>query len=112
TLPFTIASHPPVEKELAEIRKNQVAYLKTLTGQDRVYTSIEGFGNTPEDYKVRIENSTVKAGMLITADRPLAKMALWSIRSVIAVEPFIDISAEPGSQLTWQYHYDYYTLPR
>jgi hypothetical protein len=50
--------------------------------------------------------------MLITADRPLAKMALWSIRSVIAVEPFIDISAEPGSQLTWQYHYEYYTLPR
>jgi hypothetical protein len=28
------------------------------------------------------------------------------------VEPFIDISAEPGSQMTWQYHYDYYTLPR
>jgi hypothetical protein len=112
TLPFTIASNPPIEKELAEIRKNQIVYLKTLQGQDRVYTSIEGFGNTPEDYKVRIENSTVKAGMLITADRPLAKMALWSIRSVIAVEPFIDISAEPGSQLIWQYHYDYYTLPR
>jgi hypothetical protein len=112
TLPFTIASHPPIDKELAEIRKNQVVYLKTLQGEDRVYTSIEGFGNTPEDYKVRIENSRVKAGMFITSDRPLAKMALWSIRSVIAAEPFIDISAEPGSQLTWQYHYDYYTLPR
>jgi hypothetical protein len=49
--------------------------------------------------------------MLITADRPLSKMSLWSIRSVIAVEPFIDISAEPGSQMTWQYHYEYYTLP-
>jgi hypothetical protein len=36
---------------------------------------------------------------------------LWSIRSVIAVEPFIDISVEPGSQSTWQYNYDYYTLP-
>jgi hypothetical protein len=111
TLPFAISSHPPVEKVLAEIRKNQVVYLKTLQGQDRVYTSIEGFGNTTDDYKVRIENSTVKAGMLITANRPLAKMALWSIRSVIAVEPFIDISVDPGSESTWQYNYDYYTLP-
>ena len=50
--------------------------------------------------------------MLITADRPVARMALWSIRSVIAVEPFIDISVDPGSQFTWQYHYEYYTLPR
>jgi hypothetical protein len=112
TLPFTIASDPPVEKDLAEIRKNQIVYLKTLEGQDRVYTSITGFGNNPEDYKVRIENSTVKAGMLITADRPVAKMGFWSIRSVIAVEPFIDIPVEPGSQLAWQYHYEYYTLPR
>src|SRR5271156_4900368 len=38
TLPFTIASNPPVEKELADIRKNQLVYLKTLEGEDRVYT--------------------------------------------------------------------------
>jgi hypothetical protein len=112
TLPFTIlADHPP-EDGLAELRKNQIVYLKTLQGQDRVYTSIAGFGNRSDDYKVRIENTNVKAGMTISADRPLAKMALWSIRSVIAVEPFIDISLEPESQSTWKYDYDYYTLPR
>ncbi len=76
---------------------------KLLTGQDRVYTSIEGFGNSSDDYKIRIENTNVKAGMTITGDRPLAKMALWSIRSVLAVEPFVDISVEPGSQSTWKY---------
>jgi hypothetical protein len=111
-LPFAIATEPPLEKELAEVRKDQIVYLKTLTGQDRVYTSISGFGSNPDDYKIRIENRNVKAGMEITGDRPLSKMALWSIRSVIAVEPFLDISADPGSNLTWQYQYDYSTLPR
>jgi hypothetical protein len=111
-LPFAIATEPPLEKELAEVRKDQIVYLKTLTGQDRVYTSISGFGSNPGDYKIRIENRNVKAGMEITGDRPLSKMALWSIRSVIAVEPFLDISADPGSNLTWQYQYDYSTLPR
>ncbi len=49
--------------------------------------------------------------MTITGDRPLAKMALWSIRSVLSVEPFIDISVEPGAESTWKYGYEYYTLP-
>jgi hypothetical protein len=43
--------------------------------------------------------------MTISGDRPLAKVSLWSIRSVIAVEPFIDISLELGSHSTWKYDY-------
>lgn len=109
--PFTITTSQPADKELAEFRKNQVVFLKTLAGHDRVYTPIEGFNNNPEDYKIRIENTHLKAGMTITGDRPLAKVSLWSIRSVMAIEPFVDISLEPGNQTTWKYSYEYYTLP-
>jgi hypothetical protein len=109
SFPFTITNGQPADKELAEFRKNQIVFLKTLTGQDRVYTPIEGFSKSPGDYKIRIENAVAKAGMTISGDRPLAKMSLWSIRSVLAVEPFIDISVAPGSQTTWNYHYEYYT---
>ncbi len=77
-----------------------------------MYFSIDGFGKSSDDYKIHIDNTNVHAGMTITGDRPLAKMSLWSIRSVIAVEPFIDISLEPGSQSTWKYNYEYYTLPQ
>jgi hypothetical protein len=28
------------------------------------------------------------------------------------VEPFVDISLEPGGESTWKYVYEYYTLPR
>jgi hypothetical protein len=112
TVPFTISISHPLEKELAVVRKNQIVYLKTLEGEDRVYTGIEGFSDSSNDYKIRIENTNVKAGMTISGDRPLAKMALWSIRSVLAVEPFVDVSVEPGGHSTWKYVYDYYTLPR
>jgi hypothetical protein len=110
SFPFTITNGPLADKELAEIRKNQIVFLKTLTGEDRVYTAaIEGFSKSPDDYNIRIENTAAKAGMTISGDRPLAKMSLWSIRSVLAVEPFIDISVAPGRQTTWNYHYEYYT---
>ncbi len=63
TVPFAIHSDQPPEKDFAEIRKNQIVYLKTLAGQDVVATPIEGFGHSSDDYKVRIENGNVKAGM-------------------------------------------------
>ena len=49
-------------------------------------------------------------GMRITGDRPLAKASLWSIRSVVAVEPFIAIAIGPGEEFTWNLTYDYFPL--
>ena len=49
--------------------------------------------------------------MRIKGDRPLAAMDLWSIRTILAVEPFIAISLSPGSEFTWKNMYEYYTLP-
>ncbi|MGC2399765.1 MAG: hypothetical protein WA510_08280 [Acidobacteriaceae bacterium] len=112
TLPFQISSSHPPERDLAEIRKNQIVFLRTFSGEDRVYTTIDGFSNNPDDYKIRIENTDAKAGMTITGDRPLAKMALWSIRSVVSLEPFVDISVEPQSHTSWRYVYQYDTLAR
>jgi hypothetical protein len=59
-----------------------------------------------------VENRTLGAGMRVTGDRPLASMALWSIRSVLAIEPFIAIAVEPGGEMTWEYTYSYYALPK
>jgi hypothetical protein len=50
--------------------------------------------------------------MRITGNRPLASTALWSIRSVLSVEPFIDVTAEPSKVFTWKYTYTYYTMAK
>jgi hypothetical protein len=110
-LPFAIRTDEPPDKNLAEIRGNQIVYLKALVEQDRVATPIQGFSSSPKDYDIRIENRSVGAGMRIRGDRPLSKMYFWSIRSVLSVEPFVAVTIEPGSEFTWKLSYDFYTLP-
>jgi len=109
--PFAIQSHSPPDPALAEIRGNQIVYRKVLTSEDRVATLIEGFGTDSKDYDVRIENKRSQAGLRITGDRPLESESLWSIRAVLAVEPFVKIHAAPGEEFSWSMKYTYFTEP-
>ena len=106
TVPFAIHSDEPPKKEFAEIRKNQIVYLKTLTGQDVVATPMEDFG-TFLTFQSSYRECERNGGNDDQRGSAMAKMAFWSIRSVLAVEPFVDVSAEPGGQTSWRYVYDY-----
>ena len=107
-MPFQVRTDRPPDKELAQIRGNRIMFVKQLENQERVFFPIEGFGNTAGDYDVRIENSKAGAGLRISADRPMQRQVLWSIRAVLAVEPFIRIVAHPGKEFTWRMNYTYY----
>lgn len=112
TVPFQIQSPRPPVQSLAEIRGNQIVYKDTLKDHDTVATPLQGFSDSAKDNQIRIENSAAGAGMTIQADHPLLREALWSIRSVLAMEPFISISVAPGQEFTWTSTYEYYTLPK
>jgi len=49
--------------------------------------------------------------MRITGDHPLSGLNLWSIRTVLAMEPFIAMTIDPGKEFNWKMSYEYYTLP-
>lgn len=110
--PYRIQSNRPPKADLAEIVGNELAYRKTLTGEETVSTPLDGFGTSPADYDFRVENSAAAAGMRVTGNKPLSRAMLWSIRSVVAVEPYIQFSLEPGKEYNWKFTYDFYTLPR
>lgn len=110
-LPFQIRSSHPPDKALAEIRGNHIVYVKTLENKDLVETPLLGFGDTPGDNDIQIDNRKVGAGMRIRGDRPLSFANLWSIRRVLALEPFIAMTINPGSEFSWRISYEYYTLP-
>jgi len=110
TLPFPIRTEHPLDAELAEIRGNQLLYKKALEGRDTVATSILGYSDQPSDYHITIENKAAGAGMTIVCDRPLAREELWSIRSILAMEPFVDMAIEPGKTFTWTYRYTYFLV--
>jgi hypothetical protein len=110
TLPFDIKMKLTHGAELARIEGRQFTYRNNLSGRDTVSGEFSGFGNTAADYKITIENTKAGAGMKIEGNRPLSRENLWSIRSVLAAEPFLSMSIEPGKTFNWRYDYSYYSL--
>ena len=110
-VPFKIHSTHPPDPEVAAIRGKQVVYLKALQKEEVMETPLGGFSGSPKDNQIRIENRKVGAGMLISGNRPLVHLNLWSIRAVLAMEPFIRMNIEPGKEFTWKWAYQYYTVP-
>ena len=99
----------PQMQSLASPQGNKLVYAKVLEGAECYSASFTGFGADAKDNDIRIENKKVGAGVHITGDRPLTRLAYWSIRTVVAPEPYIDLNIEPGQQFAWTYTYDYYT---
>ena len=107
TFPFSPQSTKPLDP-LAEIRGKQLLFPKDLKGSDTFYGEFTGFGKTAADYDIRVENSRTGAGVVISGDRPLVNMAVWAVRTVVAPEPFIEISVAPGHEFNWKYSYRCY----
>lgn len=110
TVPFAIQTTRPPDAAQATIEGGTIHYAKPLAGQDRVTFNATGFGANASDYDIRVENRRMGAGVRIVGDRPLASLALWSIRSVLSMEPFVDVSTAPGATTTWALTYTYYTV--
>jgi len=100
----------PEMQALAAPQGNRLVYTKVLEGAECFQASFTGFASTVEHHDLRIENTKVGAGVRITGDRPISRFGYWSIRTVMAVEPYIDISVEPGQEFTWTWTYDYFVL--
>jgi hypothetical protein len=109
-LPFDFKTKEQLDPKFAEKQGQAFAYRKLLQGHDTVAATFLGYGATPADYNIVIENRKVGMGMKVSGDRPLASLSLWSIRSVLAMEPYIDMSIAPGQELAWTYTYTYYAV--
>jgi hypothetical protein len=112
TFPFELRDNNPQDRSPnmthGSIQGKTIRYSRGLQGNEGFETQLRGYGPTSSGYDVRIENTKVGAGVRFTGDRPLVNIELWSIRSVVAVEPFIQISIKPGESVSWHYTYSYY----
>lgn len=99
----------PQMQTLASPQGNKIVYAKVLEGADCYQTSFSGFGAEAKDNDIRIENKRTGAGVRVTGDRPMSRFGYWSIRTVVAPEPYIDINIEPGQQFSWTNTFDFYT---
>ena len=108
SFPFALKTDQPLEQDLAEVKGNKIVYKRVLQGEDRVFGRLDGYSENAADNGFQIENSRVKAGLKIAGNRPLSRVNFWCIRSVIAVEPYIDMSIPPGGEFEWADRYEYY----
>ena len=104
------AVDPPGLHGMAETRGREFVYLQELPQRASVQSLLEGFGASSSDYGIRVENRAAGAGVHQTADRPIARLNFWSIRSTVCPEAYIDMTIEPGREFTWNISYEFYTL--
>ncbi len=109
--PFEPKAVAPL-KGLAEIRGKDFVYVQELQTGQSLQTELTGFGATAKDYDFRVENRKTGAGVRQTGDRPMSKFNLWSPRTTVCPEAFIDVRADPGQEFSWRIAYEFYQTPR
>jgi hypothetical protein len=88
---------------------NRLVYTRQLEKKETVYTAgIQGFGSSAKDYDIRIENQKTGAGVHITGDHPLQKMVYWACATTSCPEPYVQLQAAPGQEVTWKIAYEFY----
>jgi hypothetical protein len=108
--PFTLSTDDPINKDLAIISGNSITFVNELKEKQYVFYGLKGFGDSYKDYDIRIENHKTKAGVRITSDRPLSKLAFWSSNKTLSPEPYTHIKIDPGEIFHWDIIYEFYTL--
>ncbi len=103
---------PGPASDIVTVSGKTIAFKKTMSGEDRASVGLDGFSASAADSDFRVENAAAGAGVRMRADRPLLRAVLWSVRTVVAVEPYIDIKVEPGQAFEWKWTYDYYTTKK
>jgi hypothetical protein len=107
--PFEVHAEADL-RGFAETRGKEVVFLKELQARQSVQSLLEGFGDSPKDYDIRMENRKSGAGVRQTSDRPIERINFWSIRTTACPEAYIHVKAEPGKTFTWRIAYEFYTV--
>lgn len=111
-VPYTIKSEGvDNSSDFSEVRGNELVYLRNVRpGEDINYFNLAGYGPGVSDYDIRIENRIAGAGVRITCDQPILKLAFWCCTTTLCPEPYISIKAYPGEEMTWRIRYEFYMI--
>jgi hypothetical protein len=96
--------------DLAAIRGDSITILRPFGTGESVYAVLHGYGDSPADYDIRLENHLTGAAVRIRADRPFSRLVYWGSVKTLCPEPFIHISVAPGETFSWTIRYEFYTL--
>jgi hypothetical protein len=108
TFPFDVSAEGKGFGTIAEARQKTIVYTRNLNKGENVFsTGLQGFGTTPQDYDITIQNLKSGAGVRIRGDRPLEKMVFWACPTTSCPEPYIRLSVAPGEEVQWSIRYEF-----
>lgn len=111
TFPFKLIGEPSGKEVPGKLNNNQILFDREFTGTDHLqYPLLQGFGKSPSDYDIKIENYKTGAAVRITSDQPLSKLVFWSALKTVCPEPYIHIKINPGETFEWKIFYEFYTV--
>ena len=106
--PFNLQEDISRVEDYVKIEGNQLRYIKELNNKYISFPDLTHGKGT--DYELKIENQQTGAGVKITGDHPIAKLAFWSSLKTVCPEPYININIPPGQEFSWTLTYTYYTI--
>ncbi len=109
TLPFP-ATAPKPPPRLA-LEGNTVRWPNALVERESASVLLHDESKPPQPYDVTVAHAKTGAGFRVTSDAPITRFNLWSIRTVMAVEPYNAVNVAPGAEQRWNYNYTF-TPPR
>lgn len=101
--PLAVATTTP---QLAAVTGSTLRYLALLAAGDHVTLAPTGFTSDPRTSGFTITGPS-GAQIRATSDVPIVRAQLWSVRSVVAVEPFVAIDLAPGADKRWTWRYTF-----
>ena len=105
-VPFALAPTRAPQSDAIVLGARGIRYVRALRDGETASTELRGFGPLPSDYDVTVTNAR-GAGYRVTADRPMSKLAVWSIRTNVSVEPHLAFDIAPSRTAVWTYTYTY-----
>ncbi|MFO7621801.1 MAG: hypothetical protein R6W81_11145 [Bacteroidales bacterium] len=109
--PYNISGEGQGFGTVALIKDNTIGFSRNLNKGETVFCgALKGYRDVPEDYDVRIENSTTGAGVRIRGDKPLSRLVFWAASTTLCPETYIDIDIDPGKDFGWKIGYEFYSL--
>ncbi len=103
---FPFVPHPDESlAPAAVVEGNAIVYKQRLEPRQTVAAYLTGYSTAIRDYDIKTEDTVHHFGIEQTADKPIAKLYLWSIPTTISPEAYIHLDIAPGHTATWTLHY-------
>ena len=111
-LPVVKARLEEISKGLAEIKGNEIRYLRTAKDFERVSIDNIECAGTLEENCMEVEFGKIGAGVRVRGDKPLLKSVYWSNGKMVCPEPFVKIDIKPNEEFSWKFTYDFFKLEK